>query len=170
MSNTNFLTAERLRELLHYDPETGLFTWAVERRRKVQAGAIAGTLNKVGYRVIRIDYRLYLAHRLAWLYSYGDWPRGVIDHVNGEHADNRLCNLRDVDDTINAQNVIKPRAHSRSGVLGAHLHIRADGLPSWRAAVRVDGKTVHLGSFQTPEQAHEAYLSAKRELHDGCTL
>jgi hypothetical protein len=87
------LTAERLREILGYDPETGLFTRLV-RTGRIRAGEVAGTAHSRGYRSIVIDGRVYLSHRLAWLYVHGEWPPEQIDHINRNRADNRLVNLR----------------------------------------------------------------------------
>lgn len=170
MSNTNSLTPERLRELLHYDPETGVFTWIAERRRKVKAGDVAGCKRTGEYIKIRIDYQLHLAHRLAWLYVHGVWPKRFIDHINCDRSDNRIANLREACDTINAQNIIAPKAHSKSGVLGVKRYERKDGRVTWRASLRHEGRTMYIGTFDSVEQASEAYVKHKRQLHVGCTL
>jgi hypothetical protein len=87
------LTVERLRELLTYDPETGELRWRVTRRRAAK-GSLAGTLNRNGYRNIEVEQRCYKAHRLAWLYVTGEWPKETIDHINCKRDDNRWANLR----------------------------------------------------------------------------
>ena len=94
-SKEQALTADCLREMLSYDPETGDFVWLLDRGPKISAGELAGnTSHAAGYRTIRVNYHKYLAHRLAWLYVYGEWPKDEVDHINGETDDNRLCNLR----------------------------------------------------------------------------
>jgi len=160
----NDLTAARLRELLHYDPETGLFTRLVATKGpKGAIGAVAGCLDRKGHRYIRVDGTSYAAHRLAWLYAYGEWPRDMIDHVNGEKDDNRLFNLRDVDMCINMQN--RRHSNNRLGLLGVSAHKNR-----FRALIEVDGKSMRLGNFATPQLAHAAYVAAKRVHHPGCTI
>lgn len=157
------LTAQRLRELLNYNPDTGAFTRAVARSN-VPAGSLAGCLNSVGYLVIRIDSRLYLSHRLAWLYMHGGWPEHHIDHINGNTRDNRIANLRDVKNSVNSQNQ-RSAKQSASNLLGAHKwHDK------WTAGIMLNGKKTHLGVFSTPEEAHAAYIEAKRLMHPGCTI
>lgn len=97
------ITQDRLRELLHYDPDTGIFTRLVSTGWRGKVGDVAGYKNPDGYLVIMIDYKLYLAHRLAWLYTYGRFPE-VTDHINGVRDDNRIVNLREVTNWENAQN------------------------------------------------------------------
>ena len=162
------LTAERLREVLRYDPETGLWQWRTTIAKRARAGSPAGTLKRSGYVRINIFGVAYPSHRLAWLYVYGRWPSQTIDHINGNRADNRICNLRDVPMRINIQNKRKPVCTNRTGFLG----IRRDptSIARWSAKIVVDGKAVFLGQFPSPEDAHQAYLKAKRILHEGCTI
>jgi hypothetical protein len=101
------LTAERLRELLHYDPDTGVFTWLRVKGRRVRVGALSGKANGGGYFQIGVDGRIYYAHRLAWLYVHGEWPVASIDHVNCDRCDNRLANLRPATKAQNAANARK---------------------------------------------------------------
>jgi hypothetical protein len=163
------VTAERLRELLNYNHETGVFTWLVTAGRR-RAGNEAGWLTN-GHngirRTIEVEQRNYKAHRLAWFYVNGKWPCGVIDHINGNPADNRIENLRDVTQKVNIQNEKVARKKTKSGLLGAHW-IERD--KKWAANIRVDGRTIRLGAFQSPEEAHYVYLEAKRRLHEGCTI
>lgn len=162
------LTAERLRELLHYDPETGVFVWLVSRNaNRAPEGAEAGWLDDRGARMIEVDQRNYKAHRLAWLYVHGCWPKGVVDHRNTAPGDNRIDNLRDVTQFVNMQNRRAARKGSRSGLIGAHWRERDK---NWRSSVYADGKVHRLGSFDTAEEAHAAYVAAKRRLHEGCTI
>ena len=161
------LTAERLRELLHYDPETGVFTWRVNRGRTAKAGSQAGSPHD-GYVQITVDGREYKAHRLAWLYVHGVWPVGQIDHRFGIRNDNRIGELRDVTPSVNSQNQrIAKRSNKSSGLLGAYWHNVSN---KWMAHIGVAGKKIHLGMFDTAEAAHAAYIEAKRRLHAGCTI
>lgn len=163
------LTAERLREILSYDPDTGEFTWK-KSRRGVKAGATAGCLNGSGYLLIRIDGKLYRAHRLAWFYMTGEWPLREIDHKEGESSNNRWFNLREASHRKNIENQRNAHKGNTSEVLGICLkkdHYRAS---PWIAKITIGGKQKNLGYFRTKEAAHEAYLRAKRELHEGCTI
>lgn len=156
------LTAEELREIWHYDPDTGSFTW----RKPTKIGRPPGTkVNKRGYVTIMIRYKNYFAHRLAWLYMTGEWPKNRIDHINGVGSDNRFCNLRDVTVTVNAENQRRPRKDNGVGFLGV-----AKNNKRFMAKIKVNGKFVYLGTFDTPEEAHAAYLEAKRQMHVGCAI
>lgn len=154
------LSAERLRAVLRYDRETGIFT----RFRRGDWRVVGAATGSSGYVVITIDYKPYLAHRLAWLYAFGDWPKNLIDHINRNKLDNRLQNLRDVGVAVNSQNRIRARKGSKSGVLGVSFSKVARVNP-WRASISTNGKRTHLGNFETIEAASNAYLSAKRERH-----
>ena len=160
------LTQARLKELLTYDPDTGVFTYNTGTGR-CRAGTVAGTATARGYRQICIDYRVHLAHRLAFVYMLGAAP-AVVDHVNGEKCDNRWANLRAATISSNAQNQRHSRKGNASGFLGVHWSRR---LNKWQARIKpADGPSKYLGSFTDPEEAHQAYLTAKRQLHTGCTI
>lgn len=154
------LTADRLRELVDYDKESGIFTWRLSRRR-CRIGGIAGYTREDGYVFVRIDKRLYRAHRLAWLWSYGEFPALEIDHINRNPADNRLVNLREVDSSQNKQN-IAARRDNRSGYKGVFKHSQTG---RWVAQIQADGKAKHLGCFATPEEASLAYQRAAAIAH-----
>ena len=158
MADSN-LTAERLRELLSYDPETGIFTWRMHFGR-VKSGTVAGCLTR-GYIAVRVNKRMMFAHRLAWLHAYGRWPIGDIDHINGVRNDNRLVNLRECNRSENKQN---SNAHkdNKSGFMGVS---KIKGADRWRSEICVNRKNRHLGSFKSPELAYAAYLEAKASLH-----
>lgn len=161
------LTQDLLKELLHYDPDTGVFTNRTNRNQLAKKGQRAGFVTvPQGYRHIGIKGRQYREHRLAWLYVHGVWPSGDIDHINGITDDNRIANLRDVTTQDNCQNQRKLRSDSASGLMGA----RSFRPGKWQASIKVDGKYKHLGTFYTPEEAHEAYMKAKREFHPNFTL
>lgn len=162
------LTHARLREVLAYDPLTGIFTWRVSTSKRIRVGDVAGGQpNKRGYVRIRVDGELFFAHRLAWFWMKGEWP-GLIDHRSTVGHQNWIKNLRDVTQKINAQNKRKATAKSRSGLLGVAYH--AGRKKCWRAVINVDGKQVGLGGFTNKHKAHRAYIAAKRLYHEGCTL
>jgi hypothetical protein len=160
MNNT--LTIERLRHVLSYEPETGLFTWRRPRGRGIKEGDVAGSVDPGrGYRRIKVDYRIYLAHRLAWFYVHSEWPTVCLDHANGVCDDNRLTNLRPATMSENQQNRRTPGTNT-SGFIGASFNKQRG---NWTAQISVNGKRHRLGSFRTPEEAHQAYLMAKQSLH-----
>lgn len=157
------LTADRLRELVSYDPQNGVFRWVAPPKHKGPAvGKVAGSDHGGGYRKIKIDGRQHLAHRLAWLYVHGEWPRGLLDHVNGDRGDNRIVNLREATEAQNGQNRRRSQSNNAARLLG----VAPTRSGRWKAQIHVAGKQTHLGTFATPEQAHEAYLSAKVRLHE----
>lgn len=167
MADRNSLTAARLREVLHYDPDTGVFTWVKPTNRRIRVGAVAGCIDgKHGHRIIiGIDGDLHLAHRLAWLYMTGEWPEHEIDHKNGDRMENPFDNLRDATRKLNQQNQRRARCDSKSGIQG----VRAVG-ENFRASIRVDGSPVSLGTHPTSDQASAAFVEAKRLYHPGNTL
>lgn len=163
--NLNALTdAQKIKLMLDYNPATGVLTRKFCLSNRVKPGDVAGTVNAKGAVVCYFDGKLHYAHRLAWLWFHGEWPHGVIDHINGDPTDNRIENLRDVPQKINMQNQRRERSN-KSGLLGVW---KKRG--KWVAAIKLDGRPYHLGSFQTAEGAHEAYVQKKRELHPGGML
>lgn len=161
----------QLRQELRYDPETGEFTWLRDQAKKYKAGDKAGNLNRrTGYVQISIRGVLIRAQRLAWVITFGKWPDGVVDHINGIRSDNRMSNLRDVPETLNFQNQRRAHTDNRAGFLGVEARATRSGKIRYRALICVNRKTIRLGTYVSPELAHKAYLSAKRRLHDGCTL
>lgn len=157
------LTPERLHQVLHYEPTTGIFTWRISRpgpRRDK-----AGTKGSGNYIVISIDGIDYRAHHLVWLYIHGTWPANEIDHINGVRHDNRFENLRDVTRYVNTQNLHRARKDNKFNILGVCKYKK-----KFRADIYVNGASLYLGLFSTPEEAHAAYLDAKRKLHTGCTI
>lgn len=155
------LTIDRLREVLSYDPGTGLFRWLIDTAAH-RLGKVAGCVSRsTGYRLIRIDGAQFRAHRLAWFYVHGTWPTSELDHIDTDRTNNRIANLRPVSDAENAQNVRRPRAHNRSGLLGVHKTKTG----SFAAEISADKRRLRLGFFETPEQAHRVYLAAKERMH-----
>lgn len=153
------LTLERLRQVLSYDPVTGIFRWQTHLSRRNHIGDQAGTISQDGYRVIQIDGWHYQAARLAWLYQYGRWPVPMVDHRDLNKDNNALANLREATSSQNNINVaVLPG--TRSGVKGVSF---ARG--RWKAQIRHSGKRIYLGQFATPEEAHAAYKTAARKLH-----
>jgi len=163
----NTISHPRLRELLHYDPNTGVFTRRTDNKRGCRVGDISGSVNQDGYNYLMTDRRTYASHRLAWFYVYGVWPSYDIDHINGDKLDNRINNLRDAPTQINMQNERRPRKNNKAGLMG--VHFRKDR-NKWVAAVRVAGKSIRCGAFDNPEDAHKAYLEMKRKHHPGFNL
>ena len=111
------ITQKELKDLLHYDPETGVFTWLKSGKGRKANGETRGLTN--GYFTIRINWRQYKAHRLAWLYVYGVWPKGQIDHINHNTTDNRIANLREVTNQENHRNMSLSK-NNTSGVTGVY--------------------------------------------------
>jgi len=149
------LTPERLRELLDYKSETGEFRWKITRSTG-EVGAVAGCLRKNSYRLIGIDQRVYLAHRLAWLYVTGQWPVADIDHIDGQRDNNAFHNLREATRTQNNANSRLP-VTNKSGLKGASWDRWTQ---KWVARIQVAGKGLNLGRFDTAEAAHAAYVAA----------
>ena len=142
-----------LLELFNYDPATGLFTNKHSRGR-ARIGARAGSPSGHGYRKIAIDYGKYYEHHLARLYVYDEWP-SEIDHVDGDGSNNAIGDLRVATRAQNNFNSV--RAAGRSGLNGAYREFRGQ---SWFSKIQVKGQTIRLGTFNTPEEAHAAYLKA----------
>ena len=159
------ITANELRNVLSYDDNTGIFTWIARPSKAVKIGQIAGSLNNTGYVTIGIYGKVYKAHRLAWLYVTGDWPSGLMDHINGDKSDNRFENLRDIGPRGNSENVRRPNKRNKSGFMGVIWFQN-----KWRASITVNRKTQRIGDYDTPEEAHNAYVEAKRKYHNSCTI
>lgn len=162
------VSAEEIRQAFFYDPGIGVFIRRERSSSRAPAGVVVGTKNSGGYLQIRYRSMRFLAHRLAWLYVTGEWPVRVIDHINGVRDDNRIANLRDVSQQTNAENLRLAQARTASGFLGVHIQRR--NTIRYLAQIVTNGKLSHIGSFATPAEAHSAYLKAKRELHEGCTI
>ncbi|MCR4298099.1 MAG: HNH endonuclease [Gallionella sp.] len=157
---TDRIDQRRLKELLHYDPETGIFTWLVDRK-SVKAGDVAGFRQEERYWVIRVDGKNYLAHRLAWLYVTGEWPPNQIDHADLNKVNNKFANLRLATPRQNGQN--KPIfRNNKSGVSGVSWNSR-DCV--WQSHMRIDGRQTHIGYFDNLFDAAAARFSTEAKHH-----
>ena len=158
-------SAEEVRARLDYDPKTGIFTWrartdiADKRTRNAwnakYAGQRAGTLHSEGYWQIRLPQGIFLAHNLAWLHYYGHWPRDLLDHKNCMESENWIDNLREATPSQNCANTRVSR-NNLVGLKGVSRNRRG----TFYARIVFHGKRHHLGTFDTAEEAHLAYLSA----------
>lgn len=158
------LTAARLRELLAYDPETGFLI----RRFSIggqKAGSIAGNTSNDGRVQLYVDGKNYKAHRLIWLHVTGAWPVNDVDHRDGNPSNNRWDNLRDVTHQVNQQNRQGPTKTNSTKTIGVTMNRDRYG-----AQIKIDGKRIWLGTFDTPEEASAVYLEMKRLHHAGCTI
>lgn len=157
-AQANELTAEYLRSILDYNPDTGIFTRKVSTSNSVKVGAVAGCPGGGGYLLIMIQRRLHLAHRLAWLYMHGEWPKLTIDHINRNRSDNRIANLRDVSHKQNQQNKSKSSTNT-SGHPGVSWY---KPYSKWVAKIKHNYKHIHLGYFENLEDAVAARKAAEK--------
>jgi hypothetical protein len=170
MKYRNDLTAEYVRECLDYDPETGLFKWKTRPLEHFKdkrswaawntkyANKKTGMTCSTGYLDIRVNNRLYRAHRLAWLIVYGKWPDNQIDHNDGKRDNNKIDNLSDVPHHVNGKNQ-KLRITNTSGHQGVSLRKNN----TWIARITVNNKDLYLGSFKNIEEAIKVRKSAEIE-------
>lgn len=152
------LTAEELRNRLNYDPQTGVFTY--KKNYGVVPGKKSGWVDELGYVHVRVG-KLYLAHRLAWLYVYGKWPEGYIDHINGDPGDNRLSNLRECSQSQNMHNskIMHKLSSVRKGVCFDPKR------KLFKAYITLNSRQKFLGRFPTKEEAIAARLEAEKQYH-----
>lgn len=150
---THTLTAARLRELLDYDPLTGLFT---RKRGRGKGVPTLGTLHHTGYRFLGVDGVTHLAHRLAVLHVTGALPDGDIDHRDLNKSNNRFANLRPCDDSSNQANIAR-KSDNTSGYKGVCWNAKSG---KWQAGIKRAGRSSHLGLFNCPVAAHLAYVVA----------
>ena len=157
MADHDSITADELRSILHYDPLTGVFT-RIKPTRKCRVGTVPGSFNSKGYFRIMVNGKKYQAHRLAWLYVYGTWPKNQIDHINRNRSDNRIANLRDV---TNQQNMCNAGDFSTntSGRKGVYWDKRDS---RWRACITDKGRYLSLGYFDTQAKAVAARVAAEK--------
>lgn len=151
---------DRIKELLEYDADTGIFNWKVSRGTAA-SGSVAGTVNMNGYICIGIDKRIHYGHKLAWAVHFGEFPKSQIDHINGIKTDNRMGNLRLATNAENHQNR-KRHSNNKSGHPGVFFNKR---LGKWTAQVTINYNIVYLGVFKTIDEAINARAIAKAKLH-----
>lgn len=157
-----FLTQESLKLVLSYDEKTGLFTRIKSIGGKNRAGEVAGTVSSDGYIQIHVRGQILFAHRLAWLYVYGSFPHGILDHIDENKINNKICNLRLATNSENMQNVSALRSDNQFGMTGVSRNRRG---PPFRSRIKINGKEIHIGSFHTAKDAHDAYMLAKEKIH-----
>lgn len=155
------LTQARLKEVLSYDPLTGVFVSISQPGKRADLlGAVVGVGTATSYGHITIDGRSYKAHRLAWLYMHGVWPTDLLDHENLNKGDNRFKNLREADRSQNEQNKL-PRCHNTSGVTGVYWNKCAS---KWQAYIKLDGRVRYLGIFVSFDEAAATRRKAEIDL------
>lgn len=159
-------SVDRLRDVLSYNEETGQFVWKKRISIRIMPGKNAASMSSDGYYRIGIDGARIKAHRLAWLYVYGEDPPAMIDHIDGNKTNNAISNLRAADNKINGQNQRRANIDSKTGTLGVTK--RSEN--AFVSHIGKDGKNYYIGSFRSAEAAHSAYVEAKRKLHKGGTL
>lgn len=157
-------TAERVKHLLDYNPESGVFIWVKPQSNRAKAGEVAGSIYGNGYRYIGIDGKSYKCSRLAWLVTHGSWPDDKIDHADGNPANDRICNLRPCNHAENMQNVRKgkTRAVIASRHVGVYWNQQAR---RWSADIMSNRQRLRLGLFEREDDAAAAYASAKAHIH-----
>jgi hypothetical protein len=147
--------SEDIRTAIAYNPDTGVFTWAIPPLAKRKVGDVAGYVDHDGYRIIGYGGRYYKAHRIAWYLFYNKWPSGDIDHINGNPGDNRIINLRDASRRENCSNTKRNRAGHLVGTTWRPI------MGKWQARIQPPGgRTYTIGYFNTDKEAHEAYIQA----------
>lgn len=156
----NILTQSILKEHLHYDTETGIFTRIKSAGGQV-TGNTAGCIGSGGYVNIKVFGVSHKAHHLAWLYFYGNTPNIQIDHINGVRTDNRIQNLRLATNAQNTQNTKLYKSNS-TGYFGVSYHKR---ILRYQSRITISNRTIHLGYYDTPEEAHQVYCDAKLQIH-----
>lgn len=162
------LTAEYVRSLFDYDKENGLLTRRTDHPiGRFKRGQVAGGVTNWGYVRVSIHNMSFMAHRITWLWVTGEWPKDTVDHIDGDRANNRWANLRDVSRRANAQNQRNAKKGNSTGLLGVS---RSQQAGKFQASIYVQGRLRHLGTFDDSRQAHEAYIAAKRLHHEGNTL
>lgn len=147
------VSIERLRHVFSYNPSTGILTWRINTGKKRMIGKSAGSDNGTGHLRLRIDRCDLYVHRIVWAMTYGYWPTRGIDHINGNPCDNRIENLREANQS---QNVANSR-NMKNKLKGASYR---KSLGRWRSQIMVKGKYIHLGNFDSEQEAHEAYCAA----------
>ncbi|POT55119.1 hypothetical protein C3432_22735 [Citrobacter amalonaticus] len=154
----NHISQQKVREYLQYNAETGEFHWKVSSNGRIKIGQVAGCLESSGYIKIRIEGKAYGAHRLAWIFTYGEIGNQLIDHINGDRADNRICNLRPASALENSRN--RKDQKNQSGARGVYWN---QPYGKWQASGFKNGRLISLGYFENKEQAIEVATDFRRK-------
>ena len=152
------LTQEYLKSILHYDLDTGIFTWKVNKSKRSKIGNVAGYLDN-GYVRIEINNIQYRAHRLAWLYVYGEMPKSLIDHIDGNRSNNKISNLREATYQANSENYKTPRTN-KSGVKNVSWY---KGLNKWVVSINIKKTKKTIGYFEDLELAELVAVEARNK-------
>lgn len=159
---TNLPTVRQLRQLLSYEPESGVLRWRVTRGSRAKVGGVAGSIDAdTGYVRITINYRRFLAHRVAWAICHGKWPSAFMDHRDGNRKNNRINNLREANLSQNSRNC-SSRRKSTSKYLGVSWH---SGKKKWEARISDGTRSHHLGTFDDEFDAARAYNTTALKIH-----
>lgn len=161
------ISHEELLRRVSYDEHTGIFIRTFKGSKNTNVGDVANKNADYGYDKVSVAGKCYKAHRLAWFYHYKQWPDGDIDHINGDRKDNRIANLRCVKRKTNQENMHKAQKNNKEGLLGVCYN---KDKKKYRATITDNYKSIHLGYFKDPDEAHKVYIQAKRYLHAGCTI
>lgn len=165
------LTQDYLKSILKYDHETGIFTWISASHKccsNICIGEEAGSNHdKKGRKKIKINGVSYFYHRLAWLYVYGKFPKNLIDHLNNDPSDNRIANLREANHSQNMQNQKTSHSTSSTKIIGVWFNKQCN---KYTSQITFNKNKIHLGLFDTAEDASKAYITAKRQLHEFNTI
>jgi hypothetical protein len=151
------LTQSELKKILSYNNKTGVFTRKEKTTPFLIVGAVTGYKAKSGYLITTIKNKQFYCHRLAWLYEYGEWPKGQIDHINHNRSDNRICNLRDATVSQNRRNM-RLSPNSSTGITGVYVHRN-----KWTARITVENKLLYLGCFKNKDDAIKARKKAEKK-------
>lgn len=155
------LTLERAKQILSYNRETGEFIRIKTNSYKIKPGSKAGGINTIGYVQIGIDGKIYLAHRIAWLFEYGEWPEFEIDHANGLRSDNRIINLREAKHHENICNRPK-QINNTSGYKNVSWSKTMD---QWMVRINFNKKSIIVGYFKDINDAINASFEARKKYH-----
>jgi HNH endonuclease/AP2 domain len=161
MAKSN-LTASRVRELFTYNKSTGILRRRITRNQHSKKGSHSTAVDRDGYLIVGIDYKIYRAHRVIWLYVNGQWPKGDCDHINRIKTDNRIANLRDVTRSQNKQNQLVCK-NNKCGIKGVYW---SEKYKRWFASIGHLGEQIYIGQFKTIEEASDAYKMFAMFLHD----
>ena len=162
------ITQSGLKRILKYNPETGQFTWRVAISNRVKVGDATGVEKSNGYINIRLDRKDWLAHRLAWLYMTGSFPKNDTDHINRVKTDNRFCNLREATRSQNKMNM-KACCNNKIGVKGIYRRKSYSKNRKYRkgfiTTTMLNGKTIYIGSYATLKEASKAHEDYTKKNH-----